>query len=276
MSFLLAYELLGERSASRVVYVLHGVLGSGQNFRGVVRHLQKRRPDLLYVLVDLRNHGASTPAPPPQTLAACAADLVALSDHLRTRGMPAPRSIVGHSFGGKVALEASPCLRFGSGDQVFLLDSNPGAFVPQEDHEVLRVIRAVRSVSMPAASRAEVVQRLQGQGMSSGLANWMTTNLKREEDVYRWRFDLDAIELLLEDYFAVDAWPAIEAAVAGPDIHFVVAENSDRFNPALRQRAAQAAARRAQVFLHMIPNAGHWLHVDNPAALLDLLSDRLG
>jgi pimeloyl-ACP methyl ester carboxylesterase len=29
------------------------------------------------------------------------------------------------------------------------------------------------------------------------------------------------------------------------------------------------------VELHIVPNAGHWLHVDNPAFLLELISQNL-
>jgi pimeloyl-ACP methyl ester carboxylesterase len=32
---------------------------------------------------------------------------------------------------------------------------------------------------------------------------------------------------------------------------------------------------RGTVELHVVPNAGHWLHVDNPAFLLELLSQNL-
>ena len=52
------------------------------------------------VLVDLRMHGASQDFSPPHTLAACVADLRALENSIGPF-----HGVIGHSFGGKVALE---------------------------------------------------------------------------------------------------------------------------------------------------------------------------
>ncbi len=274
--FVPAYELVTDKQAQPLSWkttalVLHGVLGSGQNFRGLARTLVRRRPDLALVLVDLRHHGQSSGAPPPQTLQACALDLVALQRHLRKEHpeLPDVQVLMGHSFGGKVALWASrlPELRL---TQVFVLDSNPGALKPDKDYEVLRVIRAVRQVPQPIESRAAVVDNLLAQGLSSGLANWMTTNLRRTDSGYEWVFNLDAIEELLVDYFQQDLWEYLAEPRQVPEFQLIVAENSDRFSGTLRARA-QALPPTSQCHYHVIPNAGHWLHVDNPGALLDLL-----
>src|ERR1700679_538748 len=85
---------------SRWMLVLHGILGSGANFRSFARRLAAARPDWGFVLVDLRMHGQSQEAPPPHTLAAAAEDLVRLGVEL---ALPIA-GVMGHSFGGKVAL----------------------------------------------------------------------------------------------------------------------------------------------------------------------------
>jgi esterase len=82
---------------------LHGILGSGANWRTVARRLVAARPDWGAVLVDLRMHGRSQGAPPPHTLDAVAADLERLAADLAGRGMTVG-GVVGHSFGGKTAL----------------------------------------------------------------------------------------------------------------------------------------------------------------------------
>lgn len=262
---LLAYSQVGESSAEQLAFVLHGALGAGHNFRSFMRRLSQIAPAWRFVLVDLRNHGASQGMPPPHTLAACAADLQALALHVGQ-----PRAVIGHSFGGKVALRyaslAPPGLSL-----VWVLDSNPGAQVPDADHEVLRVIEALRRAPSPAPSREHVVQALQSQGLPRGLATWATTNLKRTERGYEWQLDFAAISELMHDYFSVDLWPYLAEAHPGLEFHLVMAEHSARWTGDMRERV-RTLPPEARVQHHVLPNAGHWVHVDNPDGLLELMA----
>jgi pimeloyl-ACP methyl ester carboxylesterase len=61
---------------------------------------------------------------------------------------------------------------------------------------------------------------------------------------------------------------------SGPEFRLVVAERSDRWTPELRARG-QALPPEARVHYHELPNSGHWVHVDNPAALLELMTQHL-
>jgi pimeloyl-ACP methyl ester carboxylesterase len=306
MTFLPEFRVVEAAGASKLAFVLHGALGSGQNFNRYAHKLSELRPEYRLVLVDLRHHGRSRGAPLPNTLAACARDLIALGEHL---GQP-PSVLIGHSFGGKVAMEyarlvsreelsreqlpeeelseeqlsgeqlsevdvsaapAGPGLR-----QVWVLDAVPGEQPDGEQNsEVAAVIRAVRAVPVPAQSRRDVVQHLQDvAGLSSGLAEWMATNLERRDEGYAWMFNLDGIEELMRDYFRVDLWEFLAQARSGPEFRLVVAERSDRWTPALRARG-QALPPQTRVRYHELPNSGHWVHVDNPAALLELMARHL-
>ena len=84
---------------TRQMLLLHGIYGAGRNWGTIARRLVRARPDWRVVLVDLRSHGQS-PRLAPHTIDCCAADLLDLEDHL---GSPAD-AVLGHSFGGKVAL----------------------------------------------------------------------------------------------------------------------------------------------------------------------------
>jgi len=270
LGFVLYHRLVESGSAKHTAFVLHGALGSGQNFSRFIRSLSRERPDYRYVLVDLRHHGSSAGAPPPNTLAACAGDLAGLAAAIGSE----PRVVIGHSFGGKVAIEyarlGAPAL-----EQVWVLDSLLGARDELEDTEIARVIRAVRSVPMPASSRRDVTEHLvRESGLSSGLAEWMATNLKRVGERYEWVFDLDAIEELMLDYFRVDTWDYLARARERPEFRLAVAERSDRWTPALRERA-KALAPSARVVYHELERSGHWVHVDNPDGLLALLREHM-
>ena len=280
MAFVPKYTLVGEASATKLGLLLHGALGSGNNLRSLATKLCKLRPEYRFCLVDLRHHGESQGAPSPNTLEACARDLSALIEQLGQE----PEAIAGHSFGGKTALMFAQLFP-GRTRQIWVLDSNPGSQEPTAANEVIRVIQAVRSTTTPAADRALVVAELGAQGLSSGTSNWLATNLVRQPEGFVWRFNLDAIYELMLDYFRVDLWPVLESRATDADFRVVVAEHSDRWAPENRARLQalvdtvpqpQISVRSGgTVSLHIVPNAGHWLHVDNPAFLLELMGQNL-
>jgi len=250
--------------------LLHGALGSGSNLRSLAVKLSKLRPEYRFCLVDLRHHGDSQGAPPPNTLEACARDLATLQEQ---HGLE-PQVIAGHSFGGKTALMFARLFP-GRVRQYWILDSNPGTQDPNAGSEVVQVIAAIRSTTTPSAERAQIVAELMAQGLSSGTANWLATNLQRDPRGYVWRFNLDAIYELMLDYFRVDLWPVLESQASDSDFRVVVAERSDRWAPENRARLQQLVERSPAARLHVVPNAGHWLHVDNPGFLLELMGQNL-
>lgn len=261
--------MIGEPEAPKLAFLLHGALGAGHNLRSIAQKLVKQRPDYRLVLPDLRHHGGSQGAPPPDTLEACALDLRTLASALGQ----APSVLIGHSFGGKVALMLASLGE--ELEQVWVLDSNPGTQDPAASPEVLRVIQAVRNTTRGAKDRKTIVNELMEQGLSSGTANWLATNLKLEAGGYVFALDLDAIETLMRDYFSVDLWPVIDSPAGRATYHLVVAAESDRWAQPSRERL-EVAAQNPRTPVHVVPNAGHWLHVDNPSFLLSLLSENLG
>jgi len=97
----------------------------------------------------------------------------------------------------------------------------------------------------------------------------------RKPEGFVWRFDLDAISELMADYFRIDLWPVLESEAVCPDVRVVVAEQSDRWAPENRARLEELVKKAPHVRLHVVPNAGHWLHVDNPGFLIELLGQDL-
>lgn len=280
MPFVPAHTFVGEAAAPKLALLLHGALGSGTNLRSLAVKLAKQRPEYRFCLVDLRHHGASRGAPPPNTLEACARDLSALMEAIGQE----PTAIAGHSFGGKTALMFAQLFP-GRVRQFWILDSNPGSQEPSAENEVIFVLNAVRATTTPATDRASVVAELQARGISTGTANWLATNLEKRTEGFVWRFDLAAISELLLDYFRQDLWPVLEAGTSASDFRVVVAENSDRWAPesrerlramldTVRERTTNGSA-HATVSVDVVPNAGHWLHVDNPAFLIELMSQNL-
>ncbi len=253
---------------TRTAFVLHGILGSGRNWRTIARRIVRAWPEWRLVLVDLRNHGDSEGAPPPHTVRACADDLARLAAHL---GGP-PELIMGHSFGGKVAMayarDHGQALQ-----QCWVLDTTPDA-APQAsalDSEVLAVVHALEDLPAPIPSREWLSETLVRLGFSGSLASWMTTNLKPVAGGFDWRFDLSAVRELLRDYWGEDLLPFLRGAPM--PVHLVRAGRSDRWTPAL---LAALEAVSPNVRVHVLENAGHWLHVDDPEGLIALLAEGFG
>jgi pimeloyl-ACP methyl ester carboxylesterase len=107
------------------------------------------------------------------------------------------------------------------------------------------------------------------------LAQWLAMNLDAapDGDGYVMRLDPAAMEALLRDYQALDAWPAL---TAGPGTaHVIIAGASDVVSASDRARLEALRAAGAAVTVDEIPGASHWLHVDALDALLALVAGAL-
>jgi len=272
MPFLPHHVILQQPSMppTHTAYVLHGILGSGRNLRTFIQKLSMLLPQWRFVLVDLRNHGDSQNAPPPQTLQACARDILELSEYLE---FP-PELVIGHSYGGKVALQCVedhlPQLR-----QVFVLDATPQNRTGTEEspHSVERVIHALRQIRQPLQTRLQLVQLLRHQGFGNDIGQWLTTNLRQTPEGFVWKFDLNAVNDMMTSYFATDFWPLLHNPPADVQIDFIRAQNSDRWTPQILQQFSLLDA--ARVRLQRLADAGHWLHVDQPDALARMIAENL-
>lgn len=251
----------------RWLLVLHGIYGAGRNWGTIARRLVEERPEWGALLVDLRHHGQSRGFTGPHTLAASAADVDRLVESLDFHAA----AVLGHSFGGKVALmyarEHGSELR-----QVWVMDSTPAVRDPEGS--AWEMIEAVRSLPSSFATRADGVAALESRGYPTGLAQWMAINLEPVEGRYHWRIDFDVMEEMLRDFFRTPLWDVVESPPPGTEIHFVKATESNTLDPASAARVEAAGRANGRVFLHRV-EGGHWINTDNPGAVLRLLADHL-
>lgn len=258
--------------------VLHGFFGAGRNWATVARRLTAARPDWGVVLADLRLHGASQGFAPPHTLASCADDLVALGDAL---DVPL-RAVLGHSFGGKVALTYLARRPAGL-RQIWIVDADPSALttsvptgppVRPPQGGAWEMLRAVKALPPVFRARDDLVAGLERSGFDRRTADWMATNLKPTEDGYRWRLDFAALEALLRDFLRTDLWGVVERLPPDVDLRVVRATQSDVIPEAAVLRFEAIGRATGRVFVDPI-RGGHWLNADNPDALADLLAAQL-
>jgi len=241
----------------------HGIFGSGGNWRGIARKLHERRPEWGVVLVDLRQHGRSEPGEPPHDLAACAGDLRALLDEL---ALPVG-AIAGHSFGGKVVLATRA---LGAIEQTWVLDASPSArpeAARDPDNSVIRVLELMERLPRRWARRDDFVAAIVADGQSLALAQWLAMNVVPDDSgALVLRLDLGALRALLADYYARDLWSSVLDPSLG-DVELVTATRSTSARDVERPLPPH-------VHVHRI-DAGHWLHIDAPAAVVELFAANL-
>ena len=247
---------------------LHGILGSGANWRTFARQFVAVRPAWRAVLVDLRKHGASQEFEPPHTLRACVDDLLALE-----RETGPVHGALGHSFGGKVALEYA----FARKDLeiAWVIDSAPGARPDRRGSETtVRIVKMLETLPERFPTRDAFVDYVQAQGNERSIAMWLAMNVRpaRDGDGYAMRVDVPALRALLDDYFARDVWPVLEDPARTTKVHLVAGGRSHVLDTAERARAQRIAnGSPDRTWLHVLPGAGHWVHVDAPVELLELI-----
>lgn len=249
--------------------VAHGILGSARNWRSFARRVLEQRPRWRFVLVDLRNHGESHGLSGPHDLEACASDLARLErEHL---DHPA-RALLGHSFGGKVVLTYAREEAHAGLSDVWVLDSSPSASPPRHAAEVEAVFASLRAIQMPVMDRRDVQRALLAAGHPPAVAAWMTTNLRRTDAGLVWRFDLTGATEMLAAYRRSNLWSVLESPHRKYRVHVVRGGRSDRWSS---DDLSHLARLRSLVNTTVLPQAGHWVHVDAARPLANAVASGL-
>ncbi len=263
-SRLSATSVAGASPGDRHLLLFHGIYGRGRNWQAIARRVVGQRPDVTCWLVDLPHHGDSPRPADVTTLDGMAA---AVAHWLAETGV-SPSAVLGHSYGGKVALALAARLR-DRPLQTWLIDSTPAPAAP--GGSAWRMLAVVRGLPDTFATRADAVAGIEAGGFPTGVAQWMSTNLERASDgSYRWALDFELMERLLRDFFATDLWSVLEQPAAGHDVHVLKASESGVITDEAARRIEQLAAASGQVHLHQL-EGGHWIHAEAPDAVAALL-----
>ena len=236
----LAYREAGEGPP---VVLLHGLFGSARNLGGVARALAAAGHRVLSM--DQRNHGESGHDPVVDYLT-LAADVAETMD---AAGLPRA-ALVGHSMGGKTAMR----LALAEPARVTRLVVADIAPVPYPSHfgAYARAMLALH----PGLSRAQADAALAPDVPEPAVRGFLLHNYRPGEG---WRIGVEHIASSLAH---VETWPPMAARYDGPAL-FVTGAQSDYVLP--QHHPAILALFPAARFTP-IPNAGHWLHAEQPTA----------
>lgn len=245
----------GEFGRGRPLIILHGLFGSGANWKSVARRLGAA---YRVILPDLRNHGAS-PHAESMGYEEMGADVLGLLDK---KGLPRA-FLLGHSLGGKVAMT----LALFHPERVAAMVAVDVAPVYYQ-HRFDWLIETLRALPLRTLTdRAEADHLLSHSIGDARLRQFLLQNLVHRDQGFGWRIHLEAIHATMEDLLGFPDLTA-GAPFLGPSL-FIAGERSDYIRPeytaAIRERFPRAE-------MVTIPGTGHWVHVENPQAFLAALA----
>jgi pimeloyl-ACP methyl ester carboxylesterase len=264
----LAARTVGDEGP-HVVFV-HGLFGQGRNWTTIAKGLADRHR---VTLLDLPNHGHS-----PWTETVDYVDMAELvAAELERLGEPA--TLVGHSMGGKVAMQLAlrrpDLLR-----ALVVVDVAPveypvsGGRTDDPDEEAspfADFIAAMKALDLTTLQRREQADEALKDAVPSRMVrSFLLQSLVREgsgaDGSWRWRLNLDLLERdlgLLRGFPEPPPGARYDGPVlwiAGANSHYVLPEDRPRMDalfPATR--------------LVRIKNAGHWVHSEQPEIFLETL-----
>jgi esterase len=251
MSLDLAYA---EYGAGAPIVILHGLLGSARNWATIAKQLAGTHRVLA---LDLRNHGSS-PWADEMSYESLAEDVAALVARL---ALPPP-VVVGHSMGGKVAMQ----LALAHGQTVgrlVVVDIAPVRY----DRTFAPYVEAMRRVDLNAAGgRSQVDDRLARAVPDAAVRAFLLQNLVSSGGGFAWRVNLPA---LLAHMDAIMSFPTSLAPRSfGRPALFLAGGRSDYLRPEHRAEIERLFPKAEH---EVIEDAGHWVHAERPAAFLERL-----
>jgi esterase len=244
-----------EYGSGPTVAILHGLFGSGRNWRSIAQQFAVRHRVLAF---DLRNHGASSWAD-EMSYREMVEDLRA---SLRARGI-GRAALLGHSMGGKVAMLMA-LLHPGEVDRLVVVDIAPAPNPPS----LLAYVRAMRAVDLRRVGRrSEADAQLASAIPDTAERAFLLQNLIIDNGTAHWRLNLGAIE---REFPEITGFPHLAdgTAYGGPTL-FVAGVRSGyiqtQHEPLICQLFPRARIKR-------IEGAGHWVHAEQPQSFLQTVA----
>lgn len=240
--------------------VLHGLFGNQANWG---MHSKVLAEQYAVIGVDLRNHGDSPHAPE--------LDYQSMADDVRqlieTREL-GPCAILGHSMGGKVAMQLAltyPELV----TRLIVVDIAPVAYDSMgPGHH--RIIDGMLSLDLASATtRAAAGEHLAKHIEDESTRKFIMTNLTRaEQGGLRWKLN---VEVIKDQYDKLREKPLGDKPFDKP-VLFVKGSESGYIGA---EHEAEILALFPEASVKVVMEAGHWVHADKPQAFQKIVLDFL-
>ena len=249
MNLNLAYTELG---AGKPVIILHGLFGWKRNWAGIAKGLANTHQ---VFTLDMRNHGES-PHSSEMTYPDMAADIA----YFIEQNQLGPCTIIGHSMGGKASMMLA-LTRPELVERLLVLDIAPVTY----DHDYSDYVNTMKDIDLSEVSKRGDVEPIIADVVNNpAIQAFLMQNLvPNGQGRYRWRVNLDAFKTHMPDILGFPeisnehAYTAKTLFLGGRQSDYIAAPYQSEIN-----RLFPAAD------VDFIDDAGHWVHADQPKAVL--------
>lgn len=235
--------------------IAHGLYGSSDNWLSIARELQD---DFEIHMLDMRNHGRS-PHSNTHDYASMAQDIMEYVENYKLNNIV----LLGHSMGGKASMLftlQNPELV----DYLLVADIAPKNY---QDHTLghKKILETLQTIDLKKVkTRTEVANILDPIFQNKRITQFVLKNLTRQEDKsFKWDLNIPILLANLDNIVGgIDDWN--NYYVKTPTL-FLKGEHSpyltleDNF---LIRKYFQNSE------ITTIPNAGHWLHAEQPELII--------
>jgi esterase len=237
----LNFKKYGESGAPLII--LHGFLGSLDNWHTLSTQFAN---NFTVYNIDQRNHGKS-PHANEHSIAHMVNDLNLFlkNNHLHAA------NIIGHSMGGKVAMQFA--LQYPEMTNKLIVADIAPRLYPQGHTDVFDAIFAVDLNRI--TSRKEAEEFMTPHITDFGTRQFLLKNLERNSNgTFSWKMNLDVLYKYYEEIIKSGS------QFNNPSL-FLKGGNSNYIQ---EKDLTQIKSLFPNYKLHTLPNAGHWLHAEQP------------
>lgn len=262
-------KLLPDEVTNRIpVIILHGFLGSKQNWRGLAKSISKKSGRQVYLL-DARNHGDSPHTNNFSYNLMCED----VKHFMHSQAIPSA-VFVGHSMSGrtvmKLALTEKEMV-----DKLVVVDVSPikmpkssSVFIPAYMVAMKESIASLNNIGIVQARK--LVDEYLAQSIPEvSIRQFLLTNLVEKDNKIQWKPNIDVLHKTFQSEICdfsqfVGYYLGDTVFICGKDSPYVKEED---YSP-IRELFPKAE------FI-IIPGAGHWVHSEKPSEFLKAICNFL-
>jgi esterase len=255
------------------VIILHGLYGSSDNWVTFAKQIAER--NTVY-LIDQRNHGRS-PHHPEHSYKLMCDDL---SEFFRKQGID-KAIILGHSMGGKTAMLFA-AMHPEKVKGLIVVDIAPAGYASVNEFssqiiEHLNIINAMLSIDLAQyTTRSEIDAELAKTIPNTDIRQFITKNIHRKSDhSFNWKLNIQALSKAMPEIMgSIHLEKVLDQK---PPIHLpTLFIRGGRSNYLLPEHYAEIKTYFPEVVIETIPNAGHWVHAEQPVLFAKTVENFIG
>lgn len=242
----LFYRIFG---TGKPLVILHGLFGSSDNWQTFAKSISDH---FQVITIDIRNHGNS-PHANAINFNLIDEDLIETLDEIGLHQY----YLLGHSMGGKAAAYHA-LFHPGRVEKLIVIDIAPRAYDPHHT-TYFSVMRGMDFDQITNRTQADV--QMQQEIPEVTIRQFLLKNLVRDDaGRFNWKFNLEAI---YQHYDEINGEIRSDHAFIHP-VLFIKGEYSDYITT---KDESMIHHLFPLAILETIPQAGHWVHADQPGKL---------